>query len=169
MSNTHNPDYGLIYQPLRSNVLATGLPGDFNFLNGEWTIHNRQLKDGTWHEFQGEATVTSILDGLVSMEELRIPAQNFSGMGLRILDLGKKQWADYWVNSKSGEQTPPTWGVFVDGVGIWDSPAQDGDTALIVRGVWDQITANSCRWYQTVSRDGGSTWQENWIMHWSRA
>jgi hypothetical protein len=40
---------------------------------------------------------------------------------------------------------------------------------IIIRGVWDQITATSCRWFQAVSRDDGKTWQENWIMNWARA
>jgi hypothetical protein len=38
----------------------------------------------------------------------------------------------------------------------------------IWRGVWDMITPTSCRLYQTVSKDGGKTWQDNWIMAWSR-
>jgi hypothetical protein len=148
--------------------VASGQLGDFDFLNGEWRIQHCQLKDGSWDEFEGAATVHSILNGLVSIEELRIPSRNFSGMGLRLLDIEKKLWADYWVNSRSGVQSPPTWGSFVDGVGTWDSLETDNGKAIIVRGVWDLITQNSCRWYQAVSRDGGNSWQENWIMHWSR-
>jgi hypothetical protein len=43
--------------------------------------------------------VHGILAGVGSVEELRIPARNFSGMGLRLLDLEKKVWADHWVNA----------------------------------------------------------------------
>jgi len=147
----------------------TGKRGDFDFLTGEWKIHNKQPKDGGFDEFEGEATVVSILGGLASIEELRIPARNFSGMGLRLLDLERKLWADYWVNSKSGVLAPePSWGSFVDGVGLWDGDDKDGDTPIIVRGAWDQITPKSCRWYQAVSRDDGRSWSENWIMHWTR-
>lgn len=152
-----------------STPAATGAAGDFDFLNGEWKIRNRRLQDGVWDEFEGEATVRSILNGLVSVEELRIPARDFSGMGLRVLDLGQKLWADYWVNGKAGVQYGPTWGSFVSGTGTWDSADTENGAAIIVRGVWDCITPDSCRWYQAVSRDGGGTWQENWIMHWTRA
>jgi hypothetical protein len=148
---------------------ANGKPGDFSFLDGEWKIRNRRLQAGIWDEFDGEATVHSILNGLVSVEELRIPARDFSGMGLRVLDLEKKLWADYWVNGKAGVQFGPTWGSFVDGAGTWDSDDTDNGSAIIVRGVWDSITPTSCRWYQAVSRDGGITWEENWVMHWTRA
>jgi hypothetical protein len=150
--------------------LATGKPGDFDFLSGNWKIKNRQHKNGVWESFDGEATVHSILAGVASVEELRIPARNFSGMGLRLLDVDKRLWADYWVNSKSGVLTPPpSWGSFVNGVGTWDSEELDAKQAIIVRGVWDRITANSCRWYQAVSRDDGKSWTENWLMDWTRA
>ena len=149
---------------------ATGQPGDFDFLSGNWKIRHRRLRDGTWDEFEGEATVVGILGGIASVEELRIPARNFSGMGLRLLDVERKLWADYWVNGKSGVLSPPpSWGSFVNGVGTWDSDDVDGDQPIIVRGVWDQVTPKSCRWYQAVSRDDGKSWAENWVMHWTRA
>jgi hypothetical protein len=147
----------------------TGKPGDFDFLTGTWKIKNRQLKKGTWDSFDGEATVHGLLAGVASVEELRIPARNFSGMGLRLLDIERKLWADYWVNAKSGVLTPPpSWGSFVGGVGIWDSDDKDGDQDIIVRGAWDMITPNSCRWYQATSRDGGKSWSDNWVMQWTR-
>ena len=149
---------------------ATGRAGDFDFLSGEWKIRNRQKKGDAWDEFDSEATVHGILAGIGSVEELRIPARNFSGMGLRLLDLERRLWADYWVNAKSGVlQPPPVWGSFTDGVGTWDSD-DDSEPAkpLIVRGVWDQITPRSCRWYQAASRDGGKTWAQSWVMAWTR-
>jgi hypothetical protein len=149
---------------------ATAKPGDFDFLSGNWKIKNRRLKDKAWDEFDGEATVHGILAGVASVEELRIPARNFSGMGLRLLDVERKLWADFFVNAKSGVLTPPAaMGSFVDGVGTWDSDHTDGGKPIIVRGVWDQITPKSCRWFQAVSRDDGKTWEENWVMQWTRA
>ena len=62
----------------------------------------------------------------------------------------------------------PAWGSFVDGVGLWDGDDKDGETPIIVRGAWDQITPRSCRWYQAVSRDDGKTWEDSWVMHWTR-
>jgi hypothetical protein len=147
---------------------ATGKLGDFDFLSGNWKIKHRQLKDEKWDEFEGEATVFSILGGLASVEELRIPSRNFSGMGLRMLDVEKKLWADVWCNGKNGVLNHATWGSFSDGVGTWDARDTENGAPIIVRGVWDQITPSSCRWYQAVSRDDGMTWDENWIMEWRR-
>lgn len=152
---------------------AYGKPGDFDFLTGEWRISNRMVKPGTgdeWIEFQGEATVWSILAGVGSVEELRIPARNFSGMGLRLLDVEKRIWSDHWVNSRSGVLTVPgQTGIFRNGVGTFGADDMDGDTPVKVRGVWDRITPTSCRWYQGLSRDGGQTWRDTWFMDWKRA
>ncbi len=149
---------------------ANGKAGDFAFLSGQWRIKNRRLKDGVWDAFDGEASVVGILGGIASVEELRIPSRNVSGMGLRLLDVERRLWADYWVNGQAGVLSPaPAWGSFAAGVGTWDADEVDDGKALIVRGVWDQITPTSCRWYQAVSRDDGKTWQDNWIMHWTRA
>lgn len=148
---------------------ATGKPGDFDFLSGNWKIKNRFLKGTTWETFDGEATVYGILSGVASIEELRIPARNFFGMGLRLLDVERKLWADSFVNARSGVLAPsPAWGSFVNGVGTWDSDDTDGDKPIIVRGVWDQITPKSCRWYQASSRDDGKSWAESWVMQWTR-
>ena len=152
---------------------AEGKAGDFDFLAGQWKIKHRKLKvaHGTeWDEFEGEATCWTILGGVGSVEELRIPSRAFSGMGLRLLDVQKKVWNDFWVNGKSGVLTVPgQTGVFEGGVGIFTADDMDGDKPIKVKGVWDRITPSSCRWWQAVSWDGGVTWEENWVMEWVKA
>lgn len=147
-----------------------GKPGDFDFLSGNWKIaHQRLLKPGEWDHFEGEATCWSILGGVASIEELRIPARDFSGMGLRTLDREKKLWSDYWMNAKFGIiGSEGVTGGFINGDGVFLSDDMDGDTPIKVIGLWDQITKTSCRWRQGVSRDNGTTWDWNWIMNWTR-
>lgn len=150
-----------------------GKPGDFDFLAGQWRINHLQRRPGAaaWDEFQGEATCWTILGGVGSVEELRIPSRNFSGMGLRLLDVDKKVWSDFWVNARSGVLTTPgQTGSFENGVGIFVSDDLDNDDKPIkAGGLWDQITPASCRWRQVISRDGGVTWDHTWIMQWGRA
>jgi len=148
---------------------SPGRPGDFDFLTGEWRIHNRSLINGAWLEYEGEATVHAILAGVGSVEELRIPARNFSGMGLRLLDVEARVWSDFWVNARSGVlATPGQTGSFEQGAGIFVSDDVDAGRPVKYVGVWDAITATSCRWRQAASHDGGATWDQNWIMTWTR-
>jgi hypothetical protein len=150
-----------------------GKPGDFNFLAGTWKIKHRRLKSAggkDWDTFEGEATCWTILGGVGSVEELRIPARNFGGMGLRLLDVEKRVWSDFWVNAKSGVLTTPGMtGSFENGAGIFIADDKDGNIPIKVRGVWDRITSKSCRWHQATSRDDGKTWEENWFMDWVRS
>lgn len=167
---------GLAVAPALTAAKVTGQtpvparPGEFDFLSGEWRIRNRRLNGpGDWDEFEGEATCWSILGGVASVEELRIPARDFSGMGLRTLDAANGVWLDYWMNAKAGVPgSAGTPGRFVDGVGNFDSADTDEQGAVLYRGCWDQIAATGCRWRQGASRDGGTTWDWNWIMHWTR-
>jgi hypothetical protein len=146
-----------------------GRPGDFDFLSGEWRIHNRSIVNGEWLEYEGEASVYGILAGICSVEELRIPSRNFSGMGLRLLDVENRVWSDHWVNARSGVVTSPgQTGSFENGAAIFASDYDDNGRTMKSVGVWDLITPNSCRWRQATSADGGRTWEHNWIMNWSR-
>lgn len=150
-----------------------GKPGDFDFLAGNWKISHRRLKSPDskeWDEFNGEATCWTVLGGVGSIEELRIPVRDFAGMGIRLLDVDKRVWSDFWVNAKSGVLAPPgLTGVFRNGVGTFEAEDEDNGKPVRVRGVWDRITRTSCRWHQAVSRDGGKTWEPNWFMDWKRA
>ncbi len=149
-----------------------GKPGDFEFLAGHWKISHRQLKAGTkdWITFAGEATCWTVLEGVGSVEELRFPDRNVVGMGLRLLDVEKKLWSDYWVSRRIGVLTcPGMTGSFENGAGIFEADDEDDGKPIRVKGVWDRITPTSCRWWQSISRDAGKTWEDNWFMDWNRA
>ena len=157
--------------PIPTVAPPPGNAGDFDFLTGEWRISHRRLTaPGQWDEFLGEATVFSILGGVGSVEELRIPARNFSGMGPRLLDVENRVWSDHWVNARSGVVTTPgQTGSFESGAGTFVTDDVDNGQPVKYVGVWDNITPTSCRWRQASSRDGGQTWDQNWIMEWRRA
>ncbi len=163
--------------PAMTGALPTqrtpGKPGDFDFLTGRWKILNHKRRNGPsgdfWDVFDGEATVHALLAGICSVEELRIPARQFSGMGLRLLDVKQAQWSDFWVNAASGALgTPGLTGSFENGAGIFEDAAEEDGKPVRYRSVWDCITPTSCRWQQGASRDGGATWVLDWSMAWTR-
>ncbi len=150
-----------------------GKEGDFGFLSGHWTIKHRRLtasNPDVWDSFEGEASCWSILNGTVSVEELRIPARDFSGMGLRTLNKEKHAWSDVWMNAKNGILiTPGVEGYFENGEGVFITEERDGEQTILVRGAWDNISPATCRWQQATSSDGGKSWLTNWVMDWKRA
>jgi len=157
--------------PPRPKVPTPGKPGDFDFLEGRWRIqHLRRLPEtGAWDRFEGEARCWSILDGVGSVEELLIPERKFSGMGLRLLDVKAQVWSDFWVNARSGLLTSPgQTGSFENGAGLFISDYEEGGRTMLSAGIWDRITANSCRWRQATSADRGKSWVHDWIMEWKR-
>ncbi len=146
-----------------------GRPGDFDFLAGQWRIDNLRRTAEGWDRFEGESTCWTILGGVGSVEELRIPARQFAGMGLRLLDVEKRQWMDHWVNAKSGALGAAGQpGSFENGAGLFSSVDESSGKPVIWVGIWDQITPSSCRWRQASSADGGKTWVHDWLMHWRR-
>ena len=152
----------------RAAGAAAAPTGDFAFLAGEWRIANRMMNQGAWIEFPGEATVHSVLAGNGSIEELRIPARNFSGLGIRLYDPERRAWKDHWVNGQQRVVNEPMYGTFADGIGTFIADDNDNNVAIKSRGIWDRITPTSCRWHQATSRDGGATWDMSWEMHWTR-
>ena len=143
--------------------------GDFAFLAGEWRIANRMLQGESWIEFPGEATVHSLLAGNASVEELRIPARNFSGIGLRLYDAAAGVWNDHWINGQQRAVNPPMSGTFENNVGTFIADEEENGRPIKARGVWDRITPTTCRWHQAVSHDAGVTWEMSWEMFWTRA
>lgn len=148
-----------------------GKPGDFGFLDGEWRIQNWRLPPGAteWDAFEGEATCRSLLQGIASVEELRIPARKFSGIGLRLLDQSAFVWNDHWIGAASGVVGAAGMpGSFENGAGLFFAHDTEDGKPVIYASIWDKITSTSCRWRQAASRDGGASWTHSWIMHWSR-
>ena len=154
-------------------VHPVGKAGDFDFLSGQWIIEHRQrtsIDPEVWDRFDGEATCWSILNGIASIEALRIPARNFSGMGLRLLNQETQVWSDFWMNEKTGVlMVPGTKGHFENGVGVFVSEELADGKPMLVRGKWDNVSSTTCRWQQATSHDGGATWATNWVMEWTRA
>jgi len=97
------------------------------------------------------------------------PAGHLEGVGLRLYDPTARQWNLNWTNSSTGKLDAPMVGEFRDGRGEFYGPdTLNGRTILVRNGFYD-IKANSSRFEQAFSADGGKTWETNWIMTFDRA
>lgn len=161
-------------------IAATPAPGayptaqeGFQFLEGSWRIHNRQLKQPLssreeWIEYQAFGRFITLLDGLVSVEELRNAKGEPFGSAMRTFDREKRVWSDAWVSARDGVLQLPSFGSFAGDVGTFIAEDTFDDKPVLARGIWRRVSKNHVIWEQALSLDKGATWQTNWIMNFER-
>jgi hypothetical protein len=143
---------------------------DFDFEIGTWKTHLKRLLhpltgSTTWVEYDGTSVVRKIWNGRANLVELEAdgPGGHFEGLNLRLYRPQSHQWSLSFANSNDGTLSQPTVGEFNNGRGeFYDQETVNG-RAVYVRFVISDITANSCRFEQAFSADGGKTWEVNWI------
>jgi hypothetical protein len=143
---------------------------DFDFEIGTWNTHLwRRLRpltgSTTWAEYEGTTVVRSVLGGRANLVELVAegPAGRFEGLSLRLYDPHARQWSLNFANLASGTLTRPAKGGFHDGRGEFYNEDELDGRAILVRFVISDVTADSARFEQAFSADGGRTWEVNWI------
>jgi hypothetical protein len=143
--------------------------GDFDFLVGEWDVHNRRRKpalggDDHWYEMQANMVAYTYFNGAISFDEGWFPTEGFRGATLRLYDPVEKTWSIHWINSLRGILETPVIGSFTpDGVGIFEGPDSWEGRPIDVRFLWTRGT-NIASWEQSFSTDHGTTWHPNWQM-----
>ena len=158
-------------------VLATGRDGsgDFSFKRGHWTTHIRRLLQPltgskAWVTLDGVVTVRDVWGGRALLETIDAHADGasastgrFESLTLFLYNPQARQWSLNFSNAESGRIDTPAIGEFVDGRGVfYDQETFQGRT-IQVRIVWSHITAESHRFEQSFSDDGGLTWEVNFV------
>jgi hypothetical protein len=64
---------------------------------------------------------------------------------------------------------PPVRGGFKDGVGTFLGDDVHKGRPVVARFRWSELTADTAKWDQAFSTDGGKTWETNWLMQFTRA
>jgi hypothetical protein len=144
---------------------------DFDFLPGEWNIHNRRLRErlagsDEWDEFEATSVARKILDGHGNEDEFRTDyAGGFVGMAFRFFDPETRLWSIYWADSRRpGPLDPPVVGSFSGDTGVFEGDDTFDGRPIRVRFIWSGVTTPTPRWEQAFSDDGGKTWETNWVM-----
>ena len=148
----------------------------FDFLLGQWKIHNRRLRhpltgSSDWYEFKSTSTESSLLGGQGNLEQYDTPettAGPIHAVAVRLYNAERDQWSIYWSTVGSGAFGVPTVGGFKDDVGLFFDHEEFNGRKILVRFAWTHSGRSSCRWEQAFSPDEGETWEVNWIMDFSR-
>jgi hypothetical protein len=143
---------------------------DFDFDIGVWKTHLRRLVhplsgSSSWTELDGTTVVRKIWDGRANLAELETDSASghLSVLSLRLYDPQARQWSLNTANARVGTLGVPTIGEFKAGRGEFFDQETFNGRMILVRNVWSDITADSCRFEQAFSDDGGKTWEVNWI------
>ncbi len=162
-----------------SEAVRSALPPQaraFDFLQGEWTIHHRRLKERLvgsteWVEFETPFVLEQILGGLGNIDQCRTlpPAPFYEGVSLRFFDRTAEKWKIYWVDSNTGQLCPPVEGVFDGDRATFLGDDSHAGIPVRARFLWDKSDPDAPTWQQAFSVDGGETWETNWHMAFRRA
>jgi hypothetical protein len=143
---------------------------DFDFEIGEWTTHLKRLQrplsgSTTWVEYEGTTNVRAVLNGRANLAELVVqgPAGRIEGAALRLYEPESRQWTLNFFSVADGKLTPPMFGEFKDGRGVFHGQDTYNGRSILVRFVIARVTADSYRFEQAFSADAGQTWELNWI------
>jgi hypothetical protein len=149
---------------------------DFDFLIGSWTVAHRRLRrrlegDMRWDRFGGRCEMRPLLGGLGNIDDniIELPGSTYRGTALRLFDPATALWSIWWADSRVPGLQPPVHGRFENGVGTFFGEDALRGRPIVVRYIWSDITPRSARWTQAFSADVGATWEENWIMGFTRA
>ena len=147
----------------------------FDFLHGAWRVRHRKLArrlvdSAQWLEFEGEAACRPLLGGLGNVDEnvLEDPGGAYQAVTLRLFDPASERWSIWWVDGRFMGLGPPVHGRFEGGEGRFLGEDTHEGRPVLVRFLWTAIEADSARWEQAFSPDGGRSWETNWIMRFER-
>jgi len=152
---------------------------DFDFIFGEWSIHNRKIVDNTdpscdeWVEFEATGHAEPIFGGLGHIDRMFVPTspvvEGFEGLTLRQFDPVAEVWRIWWASSGApGRVDPPMEGVWADGRGVFFGDDVIGGRDVKLRFIWTTDDAHRATWRQSFSWDDGNTFAENWVMEFTR-
>jgi hypothetical protein len=143
---------------------------DFDWEIGAWNTHLRRLArpltgSKEWVEYEGTTVVREVWKGNANLVELDVtgPSGRIQALSLRLYNPESRQWSLNFANSATGELSTPSVGEFRNGRGEFHSKETLNGRPILVRFIIAPISADSCRFEQAFSGDGGKTWELNWI------
>jgi hypothetical protein len=143
---------------------------DFDWDIGVWNTHQRRrlhplTGSKTWVDYHGTDTVRKLWDGAnTGLIQADGPAGHLEIFTIRLYDPQSHQWNVSFTNPSAGTMSPALTGEFKNGrAEFYDQEPYNG-REIYVRFAISDITANSCRFEQSFSDDGGKTWEVNFIV-----
>lgn len=166
-----------IQAPRRASAIR-----DFDFLAGTWLTRQRRLKSRLqgctdWETFSATSSVQRLPGGVANFDTLVAEAwrPGWVGMTFRIYNPVTDLWSIHWVTNEgggidaaTGSLSSPVVGRFEGDDGLFEGDDLFEERPIRVRFRWQRQGADSARWEQAFSEDGGHNWEVNWVMEFER-
>ncbi|MBI2262323.1 MAG: hypothetical protein HYU62_11765 [Caulobacterales bacterium] len=157
-----------------ATVLAQTAPNpgadDFDWEVGLWDTHVEVRgpldADAPWTVFGGTSDVRPLSQGRANTVDLSLAnaaGARVEGVALRLFNPRSGQWSINFASMNDGMLTAPIYGGFTDGRGEFYGQDTIDGRVVMVRFVISDVTANSARFVQSWSADGGQSWIDNWV------
>ena len=133
----------------------------FDFWIGDWDL--------TWNDTShGTNSIHKIMGGCTVSENFYDPSMNYSGNSWSVFNPRLGIWQQTWVDNQGGYIALK--GKFENGEMTLTTDtrkAPDGKD-VIFRMVFYNIASNKFDWRWESTKDNGSTWKTNWLIHYKR-
>jgi hypothetical protein len=144
---------------------------DFDWEIGTWRTTVQVLAEplsptpDEWLRFAGTSVVRPLMDRRANVVELAVSGTSgrIEGLNMRLYEPGNERWSSTFVNIRDGLLTSSVYGGFHDGVGEFYGDDQLDGRPIRVRFLIVRQGADTARFEQAFSADGGTTWETNWI------
>jgi hypothetical protein len=144
---------------------------DFDWEIGAWHTKVRVLaeplseSEDVWLRFEGTSIVRPLVDRRANIVEFEVsgPDGRIDALNLRLYEPEAERWSLTFANLRNGLLTPPVYGGFHHGVGVFYGDDQLDGRPIRVRFLIFRQGPDRARFVQAFSDDGGVTWETNWI------
>jgi hypothetical protein len=149
---------------------------DFDFGEGTWHTHITRTPDPFGHPditltLEGTVTSKKVWGGRAWLEQIEAdgPQGHWQAMTLFLYNPRAHQWSMNFLNSQIATLGPPLTGSF-DREGQGQLLAYDTfkGRAILVRGIWTKLNADTHEYGEQYSDDGGKTWKSAFLGHKTR-
>ena len=153
----------------------TSSKNDFDYLEGNWNIRNRTLKEqlagsDEWNEFDATQEFRLILLGLGNFDifHTEFDGNPFEGLTVRLFDPQTRLWTIYWADSNAVKRDGGKVGSFDGDMGEFFGREVVGGKDVIVKFHWDKRNPKAPIYSRAFTADAGRTWEWNWYSNFSR-
>jgi hypothetical protein len=133
----------------------------FDFWVGDWEL--------TWNDTShGTNRILKIMDGCTVNENFYDPSMKYSGSSWSVYNPQIKLWQQTWVDNM---------GAYIVLTGKYENNEMTLTTAsqklpdgtqIVSRMVFYNITPQNFDWRWQSTKDNGTNWQTNWLIHYKR-